>query len=158
MLIIMLMLPPLHLFIKHEARQAAKRLLGNGCSYVLNFGHSEVLIKMTDEMPLLLDKFVTLNIFARKFSVDFPTREDWSTECVDLVELITVHCPLNKHLHNMGLIDGPICIACEMEDESAFHLLCNYPSLISCVEEYEGAPASTLLRFTLASGRITVTS
>jgi hypothetical protein len=53
-----------------------------------NFGHSEVLIKMTDEMPLLLasrDKFVTLNIFSRKFSVDFPTREDWSTEFVDLV-------------------------------------------------------------------------
>jgi hypothetical protein len=31
------------------------------------------------------DKFVTLNIFDRKFFVDFPTREDWSTECVDLV-------------------------------------------------------------------------
>jgi hypothetical protein len=29
---------------------------------------------------------VTLNIFDRKFYVDFPTREDWSTECVDLVE------------------------------------------------------------------------
>jgi hypothetical protein len=28
---------------------------------------------------------VTLNIFGRKFSVDFPTREDWSKECVDLV-------------------------------------------------------------------------
>jgi hypothetical protein len=28
---------------------------------------------------------VTLNIFGRKFSVDFPTREDWSTKCVDLV-------------------------------------------------------------------------
>jgi hypothetical protein len=26
-----------------------------------------------------------LNIFDRKLSVDFPTREDWSTECVDLV-------------------------------------------------------------------------
>jgi hypothetical protein len=55
---------------------------------VPNFGHSEVLIKMTDEMPLLLaprDKFVTLNIFSRKFSVNFPTREDWSTGCVDLV-------------------------------------------------------------------------
>jgi hypothetical protein len=54
---------------------------------VPNFGHSEVLIKMTDEMPLLLvprDKFVTLNIFGRKFFVDFPTREDWSTECDDL--------------------------------------------------------------------------
>jgi hypothetical protein len=84
----MLILPPLHLFITQEARQAANRLLGNRCSYVLNFGYSELLIKMTDEMALLLaprDKFVTLNIFDRKFSVDLPTREDWSTECVDLV-------------------------------------------------------------------------
>jgi hypothetical protein len=74
--------------IKQEARQAAYRLLRNGCSYVPNFGHSKVLIKMTDEISLLLaprDKFVTFNIFGRKFSVDFPTREDWSTECVDLV-------------------------------------------------------------------------
>jgi hypothetical protein len=63
-----------------------------------------------------------------------------------LLGLITGHRPLNKHLHNMGLIDEPICIACGMEDESAFHLLC--PSLISLrirtflkpilsVEEYE---------------------
>jgi hypothetical protein len=62
-----LMLPPLHLFIKLEARQAANRLLGNGCSNVPSIGHFEVLIKMTDEMPLLLaprDKFVTLNIFS----------------------------------------------------------------------------------------------
>jgi hypothetical protein len=53
-----------------------------------NFGHSEVLNRMTDETPLLLapkDKFVTLNIFDTKFSVDLPTREDWSTECVDMV-------------------------------------------------------------------------
>jgi hypothetical protein len=38
---------------KTRGQKAANRLLGNGCSYVLNFGHSEVLIKMTDEMPLL---------------------------------------------------------------------------------------------------------
>jgi hypothetical protein len=31
-----------------KARQAVNRLLGKGCSYVPNFGHSEVLIKMTD--------------------------------------------------------------------------------------------------------------
>jgi hypothetical protein len=76
---IMLILPPLYLFIKQEARRAANSLLGNGCFYMPNFGRSEVLIKMTDEMPLLLaprDKFVTLNIFDRQFSVDFPTRED----------------------------------------------------------------------------------
>jgi hypothetical protein len=73
------------------------------------------------------------------------------------VGLITGHYPLNKHLHNMGFIVEPICIACGMEDESAFHLLCNCPSLILSVEEYEGASASALLRFGLASGRFTVT-
>jgi hypothetical protein len=34
-----------------------------------------------------------------------------------LVGLITWHCPLNKHLHNMGLIDEPICITWVMEGE-----------------------------------------
>jgi hypothetical protein len=86
------------------------------------------------------------------------------------VGLITGHCSLNKHLHNMGLMDEPIWIVCGMEDESAFHLLSNCPSLISLrmrsfskpilsVEEYEGASASAsaLLQFALASGRFTVT-
>jgi hypothetical protein len=65
---LMLMLPLLHLFIKQEARQAANRLLGNGCSYVLSFGHSEVIKmtdELTDELPLLLaprDKFVMIGI------------------------------------------------------------------------------------------------
>jgi hypothetical protein len=55
-----------------------------------------------------------------------------------------------------------------MEVDSAFHLLCNCPSLIFLrvrifskpilsIEEYEEASASTVLRFTLASGRFTVT-
>jgi hypothetical protein len=85
-----------------------------------------------------------------------------------LVGLITGHCPLNNHLHNMGLKDEPICIVCGMEEESAFHLPCNCPNLISLrmrtlsnpilgVEEYKGASASTPLQFTLASGRLTVT-
>jgi hypothetical protein len=74
------------------------------------------------------------------------------------VGLTTRNCPLNKHLHNMGLLDDPICIACGMEDETAFRLLCNCPNLISLrmrtfskailnVEAYEGVFASTLLRF-----------
>jgi hypothetical protein len=83
---IMLIMPPLRLFIKQDARQVANILLGNGCSDVPNFGHTEVLTRMTDETPLLLaprEKFV--NIFDRKLSVDFPTREDLSRECIDLV-------------------------------------------------------------------------
>jgi hypothetical protein len=39
---VMLMLSPLHLFIKQEAR------------HVRSFRHSEILIRMTDETPLLL--------------------------------------------------------------------------------------------------------
>jgi hypothetical protein len=81
-----------------------------------------------------------------------------------LMGLITGHCPLSKHLHNMGLKDELICIACGMEDEPAFHLLCDCLSLISLrirmrtgIEEYEGTFASALLRFALASGRFTVT-
>jgi hypothetical protein len=64
---VILMLPPINLFIKQGARQGY-RLLGNGCSYLPIFGHSKVLIKMTDEMPLLLaprDKFVTLICYIR---------------------------------------------------------------------------------------------
>jgi hypothetical protein len=85
-----------------------------------------------------------------------------------LVGLITGYCPLNKHLHNMGLKDEPISITCGIEDESTFHLLCKCPSLISLemrlfskpilsVEEYEGASAAALLQYALASGRFTVT-
>jgi hypothetical protein len=86
---VMLMLPPLHLFINQEAIQAANTLLRNGCSYGPNFWHSDVLIGMTDETPLLLsprDKFVTLKIFDLDIFCRFPyKREDWSTEYVDLV-------------------------------------------------------------------------
>jgi hypothetical protein len=48
-----------------------------------------------------------------------------------LVGLITGHWLLNKHLHNMNHVYDPICIACGMKDESAFHLLCDCPNLIS---------------------------
>jgi hypothetical protein len=37
------------IFINQEARQVARRLLENGCSYMPNLKHLEVLIKMTDE-------------------------------------------------------------------------------------------------------------
>jgi hypothetical protein len=68
-----------------------------------------------------------------------------------------------------GTNKHPSCNKTEDESAfSAFHLLCNCPSLISLrmrlfsipilsVEEYEGASASALLRFALASGRFTMT-
>jgi hypothetical protein len=45
---------------------------------MINFGYSEVLIKMINETSQLLaprDKFGTPNIFDRKFSFDFPSGE-----------------------------------------------------------------------------------
>jgi hypothetical protein len=68
----------LQLFITQETRQAVNRL--QMCALIL--------IKMTDEMPLLLaprDKFMILNKFDGKFSVNFPIREDWSKKCVNFV-------------------------------------------------------------------------
>jgi ribonuclease HI len=38
-----------------------------------------------NEELLTMDKFGAPNLFDRIFSVDIPTREDWFTECVDLV-------------------------------------------------------------------------
>jgi hypothetical protein len=72
-----------------------------------------------------------------------------------LVAPITGHCPLNKHLHNMGLIDEPICIACGMEDEYDIYRNALFSKQILSVEEFEGA--SALLRLALVSGRFTVT-
>jgi hypothetical protein len=53
------------------------------------------------------------------------------SKLVILMGLVTGQCPSKKHLHYMGLIDEAICIACGMEDESVFHLLCDCSSLIS---------------------------
>jgi ribonuclease HI len=46
-----------------------------------------------------------------------------------LVSLITGYCSLNSHLHRMGLTQSPICGACSIQAESAFHFLCVCPTL-----------------------------
>ena len=39
-------------------------------------------------------------------------------------EMVTGHCRLNKHLHNMGLADSPLCRGCGEEDETPHHVIC----------------------------------
>jgi hypothetical protein len=81
-----------------------------------------------------------------------------------LVSLITGHCCLNSHLHKMGLTSSPICGACSIEAESAFHFLCVRPYLailrtrimgkpIINELEFSGILASDILRFASLSGR-----
>nr|XP_022904166.1 uncharacterized protein LOC111416393 isoform X2 [Onthophagus taurus] len=43
--------------------------------------------------------------------------------------LLTGHCKVNKHLQNMKLADSPLCRACEQDDETVKHILCDCPSL-----------------------------
>nr|XP_022908979.1 uncharacterized protein LOC111420256 [Onthophagus taurus] len=43
--------------------------------------------------------------------------------------LLTGHCKVNKHLYNMKLVDSPLCRACEQDDETVKHILCDCPSL-----------------------------
>jgi hypothetical protein len=62
---------------------AADDVFGNYWWYAFNTNVCFRGYVMLYEAPLLLaqrDKLVALNIFDRKYSVDFPTREDWSTE------------------------------------------------------------------------------
>lgn len=44
--------------------------------------------------------------------------------------LLTGHGHFNKHLHTMGLVTSPCCSYCEMEDETAIHILTNCPCLM----------------------------
>ncbi|XP_031341087.1 uncharacterized protein LOC116169197 [Photinus pyralis] len=39
-------------------------------------------------------------------------------------EMATGHCCLNKHLHNMGLTDSPLCRGCGEESETPHHVIC----------------------------------
>ena len=46
----------------------------------------------------------------------------------NLVSAITGHGNFRKHLHRMRLAESPFCGGCELEDETAFHIICECPS------------------------------
>ena len=48
-----------------------------------------------------------------------------------IVEAITGHCSLKKHMHTMGKVSEPDCRKCGLEDETAFHILCDCPTIMS---------------------------
>jgi len=40
-----------------------------------------------------------------------------------IVEMITGHCRLRKHLHTLGIVSEPDCRKCGMEEETAHHIV-----------------------------------
>jgi hypothetical protein len=80
---VILMLPPLGIYIEGEARQATYRLNCSGEFTRARFGHSGVFEKMTDEWPSLLapgDKIVPIIAFGRGFLVELPPRSSWLSQ------------------------------------------------------------------------------
>jgi hypothetical protein len=94
---VILILPPLDIYIEGEARQATYRLNCSGEFTRARFGHSEVFEKMTDEWPFLLtpgDKIVRFTAFGRGFLVELPPRSSWlSQETSEILpsDGVTVH-------------------------------------------------------------------
>jgi hypothetical protein len=46
----------------------------------------------------------------------------------NLVSIISGHDKFRKHLHRMGLSDNRLCLACGLEEETAFHFMCECPA------------------------------
>lgn len=51
-------------------------------------------------------------------------------ELKNVVSIVTGHCPLNEHLHRIGVAASPTCEGCCEEYESAEHFLCECPAYI----------------------------
>lgn len=57
-----------------------------------------------------------------------------------IVEMITGHCRLMKHLHTLGIKPEPDCRKCGMEEETAFHVLCECPAVMAARTKLYGKP------------------
>lgn len=79
------------------------------------------------------------------------------------VGLLTGHCRLNKHLHTLGVTDNPKCRGCNLEDETAEHVLCHCPALSTrrgsmlgdfwpSMTNIGGIPPGLLLKFITSVG------
>ena len=85
------------------------------------------------------------------------------TNLRQITGILTGHCKLQKHLYMMKLTDSPICRACEHEDETAKHILCDCTSLEDLradtlgeprptPEDIRSTPLARVLAFTTALG------
>jgi hypothetical protein len=53
------------------------------------------------------------------------------TQTRAVIDLLTEHNTLRRHLHVMGLNDNPICRKCGTEEETLVHILCECEALAS---------------------------
>jgi len=53
--------------------------------------------------------------------------------------VITGHCPLNQHLHTMGLTNSPLCDKCEGDVETMYHFIAKCDAYCQLRNEVLGA-------------------
>lgn len=74
-----------------------------------------------------------------KLFIKHPSKERKANELLSygrstlktIIETITGHCSLRKHLHTMGKTPEPDCRKCGWEDETGFHVLCDCPAIMA---------------------------
>jgi hypothetical protein len=75
--------PPLQLVVEKEVRQAAYRLHCSNHFKKTDWGHSAIFKMVTEDFPVLLapsDSMLALEVFERKYLVEYPSREIWLSE------------------------------------------------------------------------------
>ena len=51
-------------------------------------------------------------------------------QCSVLIQIVTGHCHLAKHMHKVGLVSSPICTQCYEASETVEHFLCSCSAYI----------------------------
>jgi hypothetical protein len=85
-----------------------------------------------------------------------------------LIGLITGHNRLNEHLFKMTLVTNLTCQNCNLESESAVHVICTCPSRsilrnkifgkpVLVLEDYRRSSAANILRFADKGAESTLT-
>ena len=83
-----------------------------------------------------------------------------------VVGIITGHCLVNKHLHNLKITQSSLCDKCNSDEESAFHLVCLCPSYARLrlkvlgdhtlnLDQYRALSVNDILKFVELTGRLT---
>jgi hypothetical protein len=76
-------LPPLQLVVEKEVRQAAYRLHCSNHFKRSDWRQSAIFKMATEDFPVLLapsDSMLPVEVFDRKYLVEYPSREIWLTE------------------------------------------------------------------------------
>ena len=98
------------------------------------------------------------------------TRELWKlpkNKLCTVMGVLTGHCHVNKHLHNLGLVRSTLCDRCSTDEESAYHIVCLCPAYARLrfrvlgdhtlnLDQYKKLTVSEVLRFVELTGRFSI--